>query len=128
MIKKPKITIDKYEIIDSGTIVIENNNSVNFEFEEEKLKFVFRFIQDSTNEGQSQKIELKTEETQFMEICLINFDGAQDTVNINLTPLATIKGQLLNLKYRVTSIGDEKPDKIFNYTWYLERKEENDVK
>ena len=124
---KPKITIGKYEIIDSGTVVIDNNKDVTFEFENENLKFVFRFIHDSTSEEQSQKIELKTDKSPYMEICFINFDGAQDTGNVNLTPLARIQGQILSLKYRVTSIGTEKPDKIFNYSWYLERKEDENA-
>lgn len=124
----PKITIDKYEIINSGTVVVDSNNCIEFEFENEKLKFIFRFIQDSSIEGQSQKIEIKTGDSSYLEFSLINFDGAQDTGNINLTPVATIEGRLLSLKYRVTSIGTEKPDKIFNYSWYLERKEDSNAK
>ncbi len=126
---KPKITVDKYEIIDSGTIVVDNNNCIEFEFNFEKidLKFVFRFVQDSAIEGQSFKIEVKNEsKPPFLEFSLINFDNSHDTGNVNLTPVATVDGRILSIKYRVSSIGTEKFDKIFNYSWYLSKKEVSD--
>jgi hypothetical protein len=121
-----KIGVGDYEIIDSGTVIIDNGKDLTFQIE--ALKFVFRFEKDENTTGQYDKITLlkDDEEKDYLLITLFNFEDMTNMGNANLLSLATYKNRELSIKLRVNTAGDTSPDHIFNYSWYLSNKEVSD--
>ena len=116
-----KIEVDDFEIINSGSIIVENNQVINFNFKDTglDLNFKIKFTEDS-NISDS-KFELNVnKENNYLEINIINTGYGLNMGNQNIIPLATISNRQLYLKFMVSSIqnGDDK-DNLFNYTWYL---------
>jgi hypothetical protein len=113
-----KIQIDDYEIVNSGTIIIDNSKPLNFSFPDNNINFKIVFTEDPKIEYS--KFDTKIfEEENYLEINIINSNSGQLVGNGGLVPLAKLNDRQLYLKFRVTNVGEENFDKIFNYTWYL---------
>ncbi|TKG94111.1 hypothetical protein EYV94_15285 [Puteibacter caeruleilacunae] len=123
-----KIEVGDYEVISNGSIIVENGSDLHFTIDD--LKFTFQFTKDDTNEAQRVQLDLKQGEEQGSKsliVKLINHHARLNSGNRSMFDLAYINNRRLALKYRVTSVGNENFDFIFQYTWYLKKEEtEND--
>lgn len=116
---KIKLEIDNYEIISSGSIIIDQSKPMFFKFEDNNINFKFIFSIDKENESSRFATKINKEEN-FLEFNIINSNSGQLLGNQDLIPLAKLDGKQLYLKFRVTSVGDEIKDTVFHYSWYLE--------
>lgn len=62
---KPIIEVGNYEIIDSGTIIIDNKKDLSFKFNE--LKFSFKF----SNSQMTLKLKVKITKKQYSKMKMI---------------------------------------------------------
>lgn len=112
-----KITVDndKYEIIESGSIIV--NKELPFSMSigegENRLIITFTFIDDGD------KRNLRTEKTGDKTLSIIceNFsrDGEQWVGNGNFLSIGTINGKAIYLKLRTFFVAN---DLVFFYSWY----------
>lgn len=116
-----KIQVDDFEIINSGSIIVENRQVTNFNFKDNglDLNFKVKFTDDENISESKYEININKEEN-YLEINIINTGYGLNMGNKNMIPLATISNRQLYFKFMVSSIqnGDDK-DNLFNYTWYL---------
>ncbi len=117
---KPKIKIDNQDIIDSGSLIVDKSKQIRFNFEESNLNFKFNFIEDKENSTSRFVTEVNNIEN-YLEFNIYNTNSSQLIGNDDLIPMAKINMKQMYLKFRITSIGDDSADKVFYYTWYLEK-------
>ena len=116
---KINLEIDNFEIISSGSIIVDQSKPMFFKFENNNINFKFIFTVDT--EKETSRFETKIyEEENYLEFNIINSNSGQLLGNQDLIPLAKLGGKQLYLKFRVTSVGDEIKDMVFHYSWYLE--------
>ena len=115
-----KIEIDDYEIINSGTLVFQKDQTVNFNFKDTKLdlNFKVKFSEDKSIDHSKFNTNVNNEEN-YLEIDIINSNLGINMGNTGLIPLATISDRQLYLKFMFSNVENEGIDSLFNYTWYL---------
>lgn len=109
MIIKKKI--GEFELIDSGSIVIDKANTVSFFLDDLEIEIVF-FDRDD----KKQEIKAIPVDTKKLQLQLINFNnplGTGPTKPLNIATLNT--GECVYLQYVVYAIHDMK---ILHYSWY----------
>lgn len=118
-----KIQVEKKTIIQSGTILFNSSEKVDFIFEEFGLRFVFQL--KKRTENLEPYIEYQhVPEGNYLLVTLYNFENGLNTGNYIPLQLASVNGGALLLKLRITGIGhDIGTDLIFHYSWYLAEKE-----
>lgn len=127
------ISTDNYDIIGSGSIVLQMRE--NLEFKIADLKFRVEFIDekpegDAPLEGRidSGVINKGTEDA-YYRIAFYNQTSAFFASTSDFVHLAVIEGKPLKLKFSIQSINprDNSCDKIFFYTWYLGKEEVSQI-
>lgn len=121
----PSVTVstEHYDIISSGSVVLQMGEWL--EFEVERLRFRIVFAEDDS--GQDGRVERSIVEegtpNAHMMITFYNQQNAFFSSVPSLVSMATVKGKGLYLKFSVQSINntDKDSDKIFFYTWYLDK-------
>jgi hypothetical protein len=112
---------NKYEILDSGTVISFEGESLTFELAAD-LKVIMSFKQDKEINGQ--KMDFKEISPKELEIILINFNNSLGTANVSPLDIATIGGKKTYLNFIVHSI-DNSQQKTIHYTWYLREEVKN---
>lgn len=120
-----EISTENYDIIGSGSIVLQMGE--NLEFKIADLKFRVEFIDEKPNgnaplEGRIDSgVENKDTEDAYYRIAFYNQTSAFFASTSDFAHLAVIDGKPLKLKFSIQSINprDNSSDKIFFYTWYL---------
>lgn len=117
-----KIEVDDYEIINSGTLVFEKDQVVNFNFKDTDLDLNFRikFSEDKNIEHSKFNTNVNNEKN-YLEIDIINSNLGINMGNRGLIPLAKISERQLYLKFMFSNIENEDVDTLFNYSWYLKK-------
>ncbi len=111
------ISIGKYKVFQTGTVISLPNESVIFDFQ--ALRFIFTFID---TEDKIQKIETKIDGRTSLELKFYNFNNVLGTGNTTPLPLGTLNGAELLLQFRIFSLGDgsnSNTGKTIHYTWLL---------
>lgn len=120
-----KLVTKNYDIIDSGSVVLEMGEYLEFQITD--LKFRIEFIEekpdgDQTLEGRIVTgIENKDTKDAYYKIVFYNQSSAFFSSTPGFAQVATIAGKPLRLKFCIQSINEreDSSDKIFFYTWYL---------
>ena len=117
-----KIEVDDYEIINSGTLVFEKDQVVNFNFKNTDLDLNFRikFSEDKSIDHSKFNTNVNKEEN-YLEIDIINSNLGNNMGNVGLIPLAKISDRQLYLKFMFSNVKNEDVDTLFNYSWYLKK-------
>lgn len=119
------ISTDNYDIISSGSVVLQMGE--NLEFKIADLKFRVEFIDekpegDAPLEGRIDSgVMNKGTDEAYYRIVFYNQTSAFFASTSDFAHLAVIDGKPLKLKFSIQSINprDNSSDKIFFYTWYL---------
>lgn len=122
-----KLLTGNYDIIDSGCVVLQMGEYLEFQVVD--LKFRVVFIDESVIEGVTREGRISTEVVNpssadaYYRITLYNQDMAFFSSSSNFLDVATLGGKSLKLKFSVQAINNREgsSDKIFFYTWYLEK-------
>lgn len=121
------ISLDRYDIISSGSVIIPPEEKISFSFKD--LKFVFDFIEEKDDAGNltSGHFTMNVVEEEghpiYLKISLINQVKSFFSSTSSIIPVATLQGKQVFLKFAIVSINqkDEKEDKVFFYTWYRKK-------
>ncbi len=127
------ISTDNYDIISSGSVVLQMGE--NLEFKIADLKFRVEFIDekpegDAPLEGRIDSgVMNKGTDEAYYRLAFYNQTSAFFASTSDFAHLAVIDGKPLKLKFSIQSINprDNSSDKIFFYTWYLGKEETNPI-
>lgn len=116
-----KIQVDELEVINSGSIIAEDNQIIYFNFTDNELNFRIKFTNDENIQESKYELSINEEEN-YLEINVINTGYGINMGNQNMIPLATLNKRQLYFKFMISSVqnGDDK-DNLFSYTWYLKK-------
>lgn len=117
-----ELSTTNYQIIQSGTIIVPNEEFLEFKIENLYFRFLFE-----NNVTENQKVKESSyklaisEDNKRLDIKLINMSDTINATNTEIMNVASIKGKQLFLKFCVTSINknNQHCDYLFSYTWYL---------
>lgn len=119
-----KIKVGKLDVLDSGSVVGNINESIDFELNGDLIKVVrFVFEDDESNKKQKVLAKLSENEKQVVEIVFTNYNNILGIGNTKPLPLNTYSGRKLFLNYRIFHL--ENAGKHIHYTLLL-GKEGND--
>lgn len=115
-----KIKVGEFEVFASGSIVGNNDESIDFIIDE-NINYMVRltFVDDSTIQGDSAKA--KKIGTNGIEITFINYNSSLGTGNIIPLKLGFVNGKELYFNYRIYSIGTA--GKHLHYTWLIKKED-----
>lgn len=125
-----KICIGEYEVLSSGALIVPMSNAIEFMFDNLMFKIVFETEKDDNGNYTQGRYALDVEKdeassSEFMKITMYNQNKAFFSSSNSMIHVATLNYRKLFLKFCVNSINmqDEKEteDKIFYYTWFLEK-------
>ena len=115
-------SLTKYDVIDSGSVIIPNGEYAQFMIESLVFRVSFLYSDDS-----SQRLDVDMEKnddgTDIMHIKAYNFHDAFFTTPSKMLAVANNNGRQLYLNFSVTSVNsnESQDDKLFFYTWLLEK-------
>lgn len=127
-----KIKIGNSEVIDSGVLLLDENEVItyNINSHETNLHFKFRFITDIDKKNADGSLMQDFDynvssdnEEQFLDFKFINMSEARSSGNVRKVNLAHISGHPISFKFRILAIGKNPVNYQLSYTWYLEPKE-----
>lgn len=124
-----RLSTENYDIIDSGSVVLQMGEHLDFDIE--NLKFRIEFIDEMPNGNTPLEtkvvsgVENSGTSDAYYRIAFYNQTSAFFASTANFGQLAIIAGKPLKLKFCIQAINvlDNKSDKIFFYTWYLGKEE-----
>lgn len=123
--KLPGVTIstEHYDIISSGSVVLQMGEYL--EFQVMNLRFRIAFAESSDEQDGRIQRTIVNDGTPdaYMLITFYNQHKAFFSSVSSLSSVATIEGKHLYLKFSIQAINniDDNSDKIFFYTWYLDK-------
>jgi hypothetical protein len=118
-----KIKVGKYEVLESGTIVGNENESIDFAIAED-IGFTIRIVFTTDSELTEPHINAENYDKVGAKLTFINFDNSIGIGNIVPVQIGTLNGKEFLLNYRVYSL--DKGGKILHYTWLLGEEAKNE--
>ena len=128
-----KLSTKNYDIIDSGSVVLQMGEYLEFKIAD--LKFRVEFIDEEPNGDTPLEtkvisgVENVDTENAYYKIAFYNQTSAFFSSTANFAQLAVIDGKPLKFKFSIQSINgrDNSSDKIFFYSWYLGKTESDKI-
>lgn len=123
-----KLATDKYDIISTGSVIIPNDEVLEFRFE--NLRFKCSFEEEKDDNGNltpghvNTFIENEGTPDAYMIIRIYNQINSFFASSNSMFSLARLNRRELLFKFSIQSINAKKEgteDKIFFYTWYLRK-------
>ena len=120
-----KISTGNYDIISTGSVVLQMGEYLEFQIE--NLKFRVEFSDEPIVEGVSREGRITTgvenagTDNAYFRIALYNQDSAFFSSTPDFVNVASFDGKPLKLKFSTQPINNRQSssDKVFFYTWYL---------
>ena len=133
VLPKVELSTDNYDIIDSGSVVLQMGEILQFQIAD--LKFRVEFIDEKPNGDTPLEtkvisgVENVDTENAYYKIAFYNQTSAFFSSTANFAQLAVIDGKPLKFKFSIQSINgrDNSSDKIFFYSWYLGKTESDKI-
>lgn len=119
----------KYDIVESGSVIIPYGDYVQFEIESLVFRISFP-CSDNSQQRMAFDMEKDANGVDIMHVKAFNFQNSFFTTPSKMLALAKDQGRQLYLNFSVTSVNSREghEDKLFFYTWYLEKQEGMDEK
>ena len=132
---KPEISVGEAQVIDSGCLLITETDVPIFKIPVQGgtfFTFKFRFVKDENLKDENGVVKssfdynVKDENGEdFLDVVFTNMDDVTFAGNIQKAKFATISGHPITFKFRLSSVGQNPINYVFNYTWFLEPKSNN---
>lgn len=117
------LSTENYDIIGSGSVVLQMGEYLEFQIE--NLKFRICFIDNENEQDGKIQREIVNQGTKeaYMRITFYNQHKAFFSSVSTLASMATLGDKHLYLKFSIQAINNNEvgSDKIFFYTWYLDK-------
>lgn len=122
-----KLLTGNYDIIDSGCVVLQMGEYLEFRIVNLRFRIVFAESSDGQEGRIQQTVENQGSPDAYMLITFYNQHKAFFSSVSSLSSVATIDGKHLYLKFSIQAINNvnDNSDKIFFYTWYLDKVKES---
>lgn len=127
-----KITIGDSEIIDSGVLLLEEDEVVTYNISSPGIEFCFKFsfIKDtqrkkddgSLKQDFDYQVSSNEQGNSFLDFKFINMEDARSAGNIRKVKLAHVSGRQISFKFRILAVGKNPINYQLSYTWFLEPK------
>jgi hypothetical protein len=103
--------VGDFDLIESGSIVINQSNTISFFILNLEVEFVF-----SDTEDKKQEIKVSTIDNKKLQLNLLNFNNTLGTGITKPMSVATLNtGEEVFLQYVVYAVGELK---VLHYSWY----------
>jgi len=113
-----KIKIGDYDVLDTGSVVGNLNESIDFELNSEVIRTLrLFFVDDESTKGQKVFAKKNDTESRVIEMTFTNYNNSLGTGNNKPISLGIYKGRSLFFNFRIYSI--DKAGKHIHYTWLL---------
>lgn len=120
-----KIKVGDYDVLDSGSIVGNLNESIDFEIDSEIIQILrLIFIDDDSTKEQKVYAKQSDTESRVIEMTFTNYNNSLGTGNAKPISLGKYKGRSLFFNFRIYSL--EKIGKHIHYTWLLGKEMEDE--
>lgn len=127
-----KIFIGEYEVLSSSSLIVPSSKNIEFIFDNLKFRIVFDTEKDDNGNLTQGHFDFNIEKDEnsgsdFMKITMYNQNNSFFSSSNSILQVATLNKRKLYLKFCIHSISntqsdESKEDKIFYYTWLLEKK------
>ena len=122
---KPEISVGEAQVIDSGCLLITEKDVPIFKIpipDGTFFIFKFRFAKDENlkDENGLVKSSFDYNVKEFLDVVFTNMDDVTLAGNIQKAQFATMSGHPITFKFRLSSVGQNPINYLFNYTWFLE--------
>lgn len=116
-----EISTANHIIIDSGCVIVPEEEYVEFKIEDLRFRFTFVSDENLQSEGKSNITgELREDEAgQLFNMTVYNFTGLFATPT-QMMNVAQIKGKQISVRFSIVELATNgsQPTRIFHYTWY----------
>lgn len=126
-----KIFIGEYEVLSSGSLIVPSSKNIEFIFDNLKFRIVFETEKDDNGNLTQGHFVFNVEKEEnsgldFLKITMYNQNNSFFSSSNSMFQVATLNKRKLYLKFCINSINttqsnESKEDKIFYYTWLLEK-------
>lgn len=125
-----KIFIGEYEVLSSGSLIVPLSKNIEFIFDNLKFRIVFETEKDDSGNLTQGHFTINVEKDEesgldFLKITMYNQNKSFFSSSNSMSQVATLNQRKLYLKFCINSINTQsnkdKEDKIFYYTWFLEK-------
>ena len=125
-----KIFIGEYEVLSSGSLIVPLSKNIEFIFDNLRFRIVFETEKDDNGNLTPGHFSLNVEKdgnlgSDFLKITMYNQNKSFFSSSNTMLQVATLNKRKLYLKFCINSLNtqsdENKEDKIFYYTWFLEK-------
>ena len=107
------IKVGELNLIESGSIVLNQSNKLSFNIEDLEFEFLFQTEED---EDHKPHIKLISKDSKSIQFQMINYNNPLGTGTPNPLNVASLStGEEIFLQYAIHGINELK---IFHYSWY----------
>lgn len=125
-----KIQNDKYEIVNTGSVILPKDDYIEFTFE--NLIFRITCKQEKNEDGtlltdsrfKSRLVKDDKGNVLYFELSIYNVNGSVFAATEEMLGLAFISGRPLKLNFAINEVSSS--NYLFVYTWYLLKEKEVD--
>lgn len=119
-----KIKVGDYDVLETGSVVGNLNESIDFELNTDLIHTLKLFFVDDDNKKEQGVLAKKSDtESKVIEMTFTNYNNSLGTGNIKPISLGNYNGRTLFFNFRIYSL--EGGGKHIHYTWLLGKEENN---
>lgn len=120
-----ELSTSKYVILESGSVIVPENDYVQFKFGNLRFRFVFapNDLEQSDENATVEGTVKKDEEGEYLEINIVNYNGLFDSPMEKIN-VGSIGGKPLFVYFSIAPLISDKTkikNRIVLYTWYKEK-------
>lgn len=126
-----KVSTNKYDILESGSVIVPVNEYVEFDIE--GLRYRFLFINDNTEDSKGvasiSGSLTKDDQGDYFAIEVKNYKGLFYSPS-DLIKVGELGGKDLYVYFSIVTVSDDNNAvlRVFHYTWYILKKQTNGAK
>ena len=113
---------DRYDIINTGSVIIPKNDYIEFSFENLNFRIICK--EEKNEDGTFSDTRYKTRLVKddsgnilYLELCIYNVIGSSFSATEDMLGLGFLSDRSLRLNFAINEISDS--TYLFIYTWYL---------
>lgn len=120
-----ELSTSKYDILESGSVIVPENDCLQFKIEELRFRFIFspNELAQNNNDASVTGAVKKDEEGEYLEINVLNYNGLFDSPMEKIN-VGRIDGKQLFVYFSIAPLitdNTQVKNRIVLYTWYKEK-------
>lgn len=123
---KMKITTNRYDILESGSVIVPSNEYLEFELV--GLRIRFEFIEEPANADGTTNSSItgaivNEGDQQYLSVRITNYNSLFDTPT-QMLEVGNVEGKKLTVCFSIVGLSSQNNTnrlRVFHYTWYKEK-------